>query len=115
MLRTITIDTEKIAKSMVDSTVRHLALSKEDKQEIIKDKVKADEEKWLPESYHSSYDQAIYHIVSKDILVDDDKVNSIGDYLDEVRRVKDLLRDITHVTDEKVATLKESKSKNIKL
>ena len=81
----------------------------------LKDKVKSDEEKWLAETYHSSYDQAIHHIVSKDLLVDDDKVNSIGDYLDEVRRVKELLRDVTHVTDEKVATLKESKSKNIKL
>ncbi|AXY81154.1 hypothetical protein AVP_38 [Aerococcus phage vB_AviM_AVP] len=48
MLRTITIDTEKIAKSMVESTVRHLALSKEDTQEIIKDiKVDLDE---LPDS-----------------------------------------------------------------
>lgn len=48
MLRTITIDTEKIAKSMVDSTVRHLALSKEDTQEIIEDiKVDLDE---LPDS-----------------------------------------------------------------
>lgn len=81
----------------------------------LRGKVKTDEEKWLPESYHSSYDQAIYHIVSRDILVDDDKVNSIGDYLDEVRRVKDLLGDLKHVTDAKVATLKESKSKNIKL
>lgn len=37
MLRTITIDTEKIAKLMVDSTVRYLSLSEEDKQEIIKE------------------------------------------------------------------------------
>ena len=37
MLRTITIDTEKIAKFMVDSTVRYLSLSEEDKQKIIKE------------------------------------------------------------------------------
>lgn len=37
MLRTITIDTEKIAKLMVDSTVRYLSLSEDDKQKIIKD------------------------------------------------------------------------------
>lgn len=81
----------------------------------LRDKAKTVEEKWLPESYHGSYDQAIYHIVSRDILVDDDKVNSIGDYLDEVRRVKDLLKDVTKITNEKMATLKESKSKKIKL
>lgn len=50
MLRTITIDTEKIAKSMVDSTVRHLALSKEDTQEIIKD-IKVDLDELPDEDY----------------------------------------------------------------
>lgn len=57
MLRTITIDTEKVAKSMVDSTVRHLSLSKEDKQEIMKDiKVDLDE---LPDSdyEYDDYDE----------------------------------------------------------
>lgn len=50
MLRTITIDTEKIAKSMVDSTVKHLALSKEDTQSIIED-IKSDLNELPDEDY----------------------------------------------------------------
>lgn len=54
MLRTITIDTEKVAKSMVDSTVRYLSLSEEDKQEIIKE-IKVD----LAELPDSDYEYII--------------------------------------------------------
>ena len=54
MLRTITIDTEKVAKSMVDSTVRYLSLSEEGKQEIIKE-IKVD----LAELPDSDYEYII--------------------------------------------------------
>lgn len=37
MRKIITIDLDKIAETMVESTVKHLALSKEDTQSIIED------------------------------------------------------------------------------